>query len=262
MQRSNPGYKFLGWFLNGELYSLLTYFSYTVTSEYVQNFEARWEFDPDSPSEPNAPTTTKHAFFLMNKVTKPGQTVKFPIYLSNVKTLTDMTFQLEFPEVMTPDFETVEMSEKAEGYSVSYSKIDDTNYVFSLTGGSVPVGNSALLVFTINVADNVATAQNYQIKINQVSVIEEGGNSITASTRNGRISVYRNGDANGDDVVDALDGSLILQYVAHKFGDENANFIKEAADTNNGNEVDALDASLVLQHAAKKIDLNEINTTE
>jgi hypothetical protein len=63
-------------------------------------------------------------------------------------------------------------------------------------------------------------------------------------------------------VVDALDASLILQFVAHKFGDEKTDFIKEAADTNNGEEVDALDASLVLQHAAKKIDLNTMNKTE
>ena len=259
---TNEGYTFLGWYLNGELYTRLTQFSYTVTSETVQNFEARWEFDPDSPLEPAIPTTTKHAFFLMNKVTKPGSTVMFPIYLSSVKTLTDMTFQLEFPEELTPDFETVEMSEKAVGYSVSYTKVDAKNYIFTLTGGSVPAGNAALLVFTIQVADDITTAQDYPVKINQVSVTEEDGGSITASTRNGRISVYKNGDANGDNVVDALDASLILQYVAHKFGDENTDFIKEAADANNGDEVDALDASLVLQHAAKKIDLNDINTTE
>jgi hypothetical protein len=71
-----------------------------------------------------------------------------------------------------------------------------------------------------------------------------------------------NGDVNGDNVVDALDASLILQYVAHKFGDDNTDFIIKAADTNNSNEVDALDASLVLQHAAKKIDLNEIEKAE
>lgn len=259
---TNSGYTFVGWYLNGELYTRLTQFSYTVTSESIQDFEARWEFNPDSPSEPGTPTTTKHAFFLMNKVTKPGSTVKFPIYISSVKILTDMTFQLEFPEVLTPDFETVEMSEKAVGYTVSYTQVDATNYVFTLTGGSVPVGNAALLVFTIRVADEIATAQNYQVKINQVSVTEEGGSSVTASTRNGRISVYKNGDANGDDVVDALDASLILQYVAHKFGDENTSFIKESADTNNGNEVDALDASRVLQHVAKKINLNNIEINE
>lgn len=260
---TNDGYSFLGWYLDGELYTTLSQFSYTVTSETVQDFDARWEFTPDSPTEPGTPTTTKHAFFLMNKVTKPGATVKFPIYLSSVKTLTDMTFQLEFPEVLTPDFETVEMSEKSVGYSVSYTKVDAKNYVFTLTGGTVPAGNAALLVFTIHVADDIATAQNYPVKINQVSVAEEGGGTVTASTHNGRLSVYKNGDVNGDNDVDALDAALVLQYVAHKFGDENTDFIIETANVNDSEEgIDALDASLILQHAAKKIDLNTINETE
>mgnify|MGYP002623815825 FL=1 len=237
-----------------------------MTTETVQDFEARWEFNPSSPSEPGSPTTTKHAFFLMNRVTKPGSTVLFPVYLSNVRLLKDMTFQLSFPNALLPDMESVQMSERATGYEVSYNLGEETdeeqNYVLSLIGGEVPAGNAAVLVFTINVSNDVVTAQNYQVKINQVSVTEEDGTTITASTRNGRISVYKNGDANGDDTVDALDASLILQYVAHKIDDDNADFIKEAADTNNGDEVDALDASLVLQHAAKKIDLNEIETTE
>lgn len=70
------------------------------------------------------------------------------------------------------------------------------------------------------------------------------------------------GDVNGDLTIDALDASLILQYVAHKFGDENTGFNREAADVNADGTVDALDASLVLQHAAKKINLNEIKATE
>ena len=258
----NTGYDFVGWYKNGELYTKLTSFSYTVTDAYDQDFEARFEFNPVSPSDPGMPTTTRHSFFLMNKVTKPGATVQFPIYLSSVKTLTDMTFQLEFPEELTPDFTQVQMSEKAVGYSISYTQQDATNYVFTLTGGSVPAGNSALLVFTIHVTSDIITALDYPVKINLVEVTEEDETVTTATTRNGRLSVYKNGDANGDDTVDALDASLILQYVAHKFGDDNADFIKEAADTNNGDEVDALDASLVLQHAAKKIDLNEIETTE
>lgn len=258
----NSGYDFVGWYLNGELYTALSSFSYTVTDSYYQNFEARFEFNPDAPAEPGMPTTTRHSFYIMNKVTKPGATVKFPVYLSSVKTLKDMTFQLEFPEELTPDFTQVEMSAKATGYSISYNQKDAMNYVFTLTGGSVPAGNAALLVFTIHVADNIITALDYPVKINLVEVTEEDGTVTTASTRNGRLSVYKNGDANGDDVVDALDASLILQFVAHKFGDEKTDFIKEAADTNNGEEVDALDASLVLQHAAKKIDLNEIDKTE
>lgn len=246
---TNDGYSFLGWYLNGELYTKLSQFSYTVTSETVQDFEARWEFTPDSPAEPGTPTTTKHAFFLMNKVTKPGSTVKFPIYLSSVKTLTDMTFQLEFPEMLTPDFETVEMSEKAVGYSVSYNKVDATNYVFTLTGGSVPAGNAALLVFTIQVADDIATAQDYPVKINQVSVAEEGGSTVTASTRNGRVSVYKLGDTNGDNVVNALD-VLNMAKVAVNMPTEI--FIQEVSDINEDDGINALDVLGVAKIAVNK----------
>ncbi len=237
---TNDGYSFLGWYLNGVLYTKLTQFSYTVTTESVQNFEARWEFTPDSPAEPGMPSTTKHAFFLMNKVTTPGATVKFPIYLSSVKQLTDMTFQLEFPELLTPDFASVEMSERATGYGVSYTKEDATNYVFTLTGGSVPVGNAALLVFTIHVAEDIPTAQNYQVKINQVSVTEDGGGQVTASTRNGRISVYKNGDANGDDVVDIVDVTSIISNI---LGNTPDTFIREVANTNDDEDIDVVDVT-------------------
>ena len=262
---ANTGYVFMGWYVDGTLYRSDKSFTYTMGTEDIA-FTARFNFNPGSPGEPSTPITVRHSFYLMNKVTKPGKTIKYPVYLSNISTLKDMSFQLSFPKAMLPDTETIDLSENAIGYSASLTPAETTdteqNYVFTLTGGSVTAGNTVLLKFNIRVPEDIETAQNYPVKINQVTVVEDDGTQTTASTRNGRISVYKNGDANGDDVVDALDASLILQYVAHKFGDDNADFIKEAADTNNGDEVDALDASLVLQHAAKKIDLNEIETTE
>jgi hypothetical protein len=210
-----------------------------VTDSYNQNFEARFVFNPDSPGEPVMPVVAKHSFYLMNKVTKPGSTVKYPIYLSAIRPLKDMTFQLEFPEVLTPDFETVEMSDRAVGYSVSYSKQDEKNYIFTLTGGSVPVGNAALLVFTINVADDIATAQDYPVKINLVEVTEEDETVTTASTRNGRISVYKNGDANGDDVVSIIDAVLVVDKI---LGQPSEDFIEEAANVNDDERISIIDA--------------------
>jgi hypothetical protein len=235
---TNSGYDFDGWYLNGELYTKLTSFSYTVTAEYGQDFEARFTFNPASPDEPSMPVTTKHAIFLMNKVTKPGATVQFPIYLSSVKTLTDMTFQLEFPEVLTPDFTQVQMSEKAVGYSVSYNKVDEQNYIFTLTGGTVPAGNAALLVFTINVAGDIVTAQDYPVKINLVEVTEEDATVTTASTRNGRLSVYKNGDANGDDVVSITDAVAVVNSI---LGNPSDNFIEEVANVNDDEGISIVD---------------------
>lgn len=237
---TNSGYDFDGWYLNGVLYTKLSSFSYTVTDAYNQNFEARFLFNPNSPNEPGMPTTTRHSFYLMNKVTKPGTTVQYPIYLSSVRLLKDMTFQLEFPEVLTPDFNNVEISAKAVGYSVSYNKVDEKNYIFTLTGGEVPSGNAALLVFTIHVADDIATAQDYPVKINLVEVTEEDETVTTASTRNGRISVYKNGDTNGDDVVNVVD---VANTISSILGETPDGYIVEAADTNDDEDINVVDVA-------------------
>ncbi|MBR6189194.1 MAG: InlB B-repeat-containing protein [Prevotella sp.] len=236
---ANDGYDFEGWYLNGEEYTKLSSFSYTVTDSYYQDFEARFTFNPRDPSEPGSPTPRRHEFYLMNKVTKPGATVKFPIYLTSIKPLTDMTFQLEFPEVLTPDFTKVEMSEKAVGYSISYSQQDARNYVFTLTGGTVPAGNAALLVFTINVSEDIITALDYPVLINLVEVTEEDGTVVTAGTRNGRLSVYKNGDANGDDVVSIYDAVLVVDNILGHPSDE---FIQEAANVNDDEGISIIDA--------------------
>ena len=235
---ANTGYDFLGWYLNGELYTQLKSFSYTVTDSYYQNFEARFEFNPDSPSEPGMPVTVKHSFYLMNAVTKPGAVVKFPLYLSSVKTLRDMTFQLEFPEELTPDFTQVEMSEKVKGYNVSFTKQDEKNYIFTLKDGVAPAGNAALLVFTVNVADDILTGLDYPVKINLVEVTEEDGTVVTASTRNGRFSVYKNGDANGDNSVSITDAVTVVNYILGNPIDE---FIDVAANTNDDDDISIAD---------------------
>ena len=150
-----------------------------------------------------------------------------------------MTFQLEFPEELTPDFTQVKMSEKAVGYTVAYEQQDAKNYIFTLTGGSVPAGNAALLVFTINVAENIITALDYPVKINLVEVTEEDNTVTTASTRNGRISVYKNGDANGDDVVDIVDAACVVDKVV---GKPLPVFIEEVANADGNDVIDIADA--------------------
>ena len=271
---SNTGYVFSGWYVNNTLYTSSSSFTYTMGTADIA-FEARFTFNPSSPSDPSETKMKSFTFTLYNRVCKPGDTIKFPVYLTTTEDLIDMQFQLTFPKEIVPEVQMVDISEKAEGYTVSLEKITDpealssvsvdenaTVYTLSFTGGQMAPGNTVLLNFTVHIDAEISTGQGYPVRINQVAMTLSDGTKVTAATRNGRISVYKRGDANGDDVVDALDAALILHYVAHKFGDENTAFIKEAADTNDGNEIDALDASLVLQHAAKKIDLNTMNQTE
>ena len=238
---ANSGYDFDGWYKNGELYTQLTRFSYTVTNEAEQHFEARFIFNPDSPAEPQAPSNTKHSFYLMNKETTPGTTIKFPVYLSNVRPLRDISFQLTFPRLLLPDVENIVLSGRAQNYNISCTKESETNdevtYLLTLTGGEVGVGNAALITLSVDVPEDIATAQNYPVKINQVSVVEvkDDGTTerVTASTRNGRISVYKLGDSNGDDDINVADLAGVSLFMMDKPEDK---LIFPSADMD-GNEI-------------------------
>lgn len=267
---ANTGYEFDGWYLNGELYTNLRSFSYTIGKENL-NFYAKFVFNPSSPGEPNMPAISYYTYYLPTVNGKPGDTVKYAINLVNAQLVKDMNIRITFPASVVVEPANYILSDKAIGYDVTICEAVDTISIieegaklwdFTLIGGTTESATQTLLTFDVFLPDTIDTGHRHQVKINQISMTMEDGTAVTARTRNGLIGVFRNGDANGDDAVDALDSSLILQYVAHKFSNDNDGFIKEAADTNDADEVDALDASLVLQHAAKKIELNKIDKNE
>lgn len=267
---ANSGYDFVGWYLNGELYTKLSSFSYTVGKVNL-NFYAKFVFNPSSPGEPNMPAISDYAYYLYTVTGRPGDTLKYGINLVSTQVVKDLNIRITFPAGVVLEPSNYVLSDKATGYEVTICEAMDTISIieegaqlwdFTFIGGTIEPATQALLTFDVFLPDTIDTGHRHQVKINQISMTMEDGTSVTARTRNGLIGIFKTGDANGDNEVDALDASLILQYVAHKFDDENSDFIKEVANTNNGDEVDALDASLVLQHAAKKIDLNDIEITE
>lgn len=106
---------------------------------------------------------------------------------------------------------------------------EENVFLIKLTGGTVPAGNTRLLNVKVDVPETVPTATSYQVKINQVSVMEEAGNTVTASTRNGRVYVYDLGDTNGDGEVNVTDGVNMVNYL--QVGDPgDGSFIKEVSD--------------------------------
>ena len=68
---------------------------------------------------------------------------------------------------------------------------------------------------------------------------EEDETLTTASTRNGRISVYKLGDTNGDNVVDIMDQVNLVTKILGKDTDV---FIEEVSNINGDDDIDVLDA--------------------
>ena len=245
---ANDGYVFVGWYLNGELYTTLKSFSYTMGKENVA-FEAVFEFSPANPSEPSMPEDKMYSFYLMTVIGKPGDVLDVPLTLSNLDDLYDMTFQVTFPLGLTPDLENVYMSDKATGYEVSFAAVDDTMYVFSMIGGTMPAGSSELLRFRVTVPEDYTTGTSGRVKINQVSVTEADGTHLTASTRNGRIAVYKRGDTNGDNVVNITDA---MNLITNMLEQKTEVFIEEVSDVNEDNAINVTDAMGVVNIALEE----------
>ncbi len=234
----NSGYDFAGWYLGGELYTTLASFSCTMGKEHME-FEARFVFNPDSPDEPAMPVDKQYAFYLMSEITYPGTRIDCPVYLTNLSPLRDMTFQLTFTDEVKPDWTTLELDAKAQGYSVSVSETDSVGvWLLSLIGGELASGNTRLLNIKADVPEDVAFG-SYQVKINQVSVAQTDGSTVTASTRNGRVYVYKLGDTNGDGMVDITDK---MNVVLNVLGESPEGFIPEVSDVNEDGSIDISDA--------------------
>lgn len=240
---ANEGYRFLGWYVADTLYTSLSQFSYTMQKSNI-HFVAHFKFDPYNPSEPQMPENNKYAFYMMTVIGKPGDTLEVPFYLTSLDTLCDMSFQLTFPPDLVPDLDEVYINDRAKGYTVSCTAEDDTCYQFSLIGGKMPAGNTELLRFKVSVPEDYKTGLSERTKINQVSVVENDGNTLAVSTRNGRIAIYKRGDTNGDNVVNVTD---VMNLVTHVLKDKTEVFIEEVSDMNDDDIFNVTDAMGIVE---------------
>ena len=149
-----------------------------------------------------------------------------------------MTFQLTFPTKLMPRTDVVTVSDKATGYTTSATALNDSVYVFSMIGGTLEAVTTKLLTFYVDIPADMPTGSSFQVKINQISVTEPDGTTVTARTRNGRMGVYKMGDVNGDDNVNILD---VISTLSLMNGTEDKQLIKEVADPNEDDDINILD---------------------
>lgn len=244
---ANSGYEFAGWYLNGELYTNLRSFSYTVGKENL-NFYARFVFNPNSPGEPNMPAISDYSYYLMTVNGRPGDTVKYAINLVNTQVVKDLNIRLTFPEGVVVNPNDYTLSDKATGYDITICEAIDTISIieegaklwdFTFIGGTTEPATQALLTFDVFLPDTIDTGHRHQVKINQISMTMEDGTAVTARTRNGLLGIFRRGDANGDDAVSIIDAVLVVDAILGNTADD---FIEEAANVNDDEGISIIDA--------------------
>ena len=243
----NSGYEFAGWYLNGELYTNLRSFSYTVGKENM-NFYARFIFNPSSPDEPNMPAISEYSYYLPTVIGMPGDRLKYAINLVNTQVVKDLNIRLTFPAGVVIEPSDYTLSDKAAGYDVTICEAVDTISVieegaqlwdFTMIGGTTAPATQALLTFDVYLPDTIDTGHRHQVTINQISMTMEDGTAVTARTRNGLLGVFKRGDTNGDNAVDVLD---VVNLITHILGKEPEVFIEEVSNINDDEELNAVDA--------------------
>lgn len=248
----NSGYRFVGWYDGENLVSENAVFEFTMGDSSV-TLEACFQFDPNSPGEPGQIKQRKFSFMLRGVITKPGAALEFPIQLTPLATLQDMTFQLNFDNRLNVDVANAVLAETTTPYTLTYEEmpLDEdlgegySSYKFTLTEGTMVVEEGAvptvtpILTFPISIPTDIETATSYKISINQISMTLDDESTQTAGTRNGRLYVYKNGDVNGDDAISITDAVSIVNCI---MGNPSENFIEEVANVNNDEGISITDA--------------------
>lgn len=200
---ANTGFEFRGWYVADMLFQTAADFYYTMGNKDI-SMEARFVYNPSSPSEPEETSKKSYTLYLTSVRGLPGRTVQYPVYLSSQDSLTNIQFNLTFPVGLTPDIENIKLSGKAQGYTLSCKEVEvmteetqgaprraadrETAYQFTLTDGKLPACNTRLMVIDVAISENV-TDTTQQVKVNQVTVTDTGGTNTTASTRNGTVTM-------------------------------------------------------------------------
>lgn len=248
----NDGYRFVGWYLNGEFYTALSSFSYTIGKEDL-HFYAKFVFDPKSPSEPTMPALSAYSYYLPTVNGIPGSTVKYAINLVNTDIVKDMNIRLTFPAGVEISPENYVLSDKATGYSITITDAVDSISIieegarlwdFTMIGGTTEPATQALITFDVLLPDTIDTGYSHSVKINQISMTMADGTIVTARTRNGRLGVYKLGDVNGDDDVNITDVVSTLKIIK---GVKDDTLIQEVANTNDDEVVNISDAVGIIE---------------
>lgn len=237
----NTGYYFVGWYKDSVIVTTEKKYTFTMGTEDV-SYMALFQFNPSSPNEPSQPEVSKNSLYLMTVSAKPGDKARCALYFNAIKDITDLTFQLGFPSGTAPLPDSLNLSDRAVGYSLEHTLVNDSTIKINLTGGSLTVGNVKLLTLSLNVPENFPVGTGYVITINQVSVTNPDGTSETASTRNSSLDVYKFGDADNSGEIDLVDLIMARDYL---YGILIDGFEPVAVDLNRNGMVDKEDIELL-----------------
>ena len=188
---NNQWYTFQNWTLNGEIVSTNYSFQYTIPTEDV-TLVAHYTFNynPNNPGEPAAPSANYMTVFGMTLNGALGQNIIYPVYLQNTQEMYGMTVVITFPDGFTALTDNVILSSRVAGHELSVTSLGSNAYRFDITGTTPMSGNNGkVFEVPVNIGAALTAGQSYPVTLTNGAKINTDNSKEVINTRSGYIYV-------------------------------------------------------------------------
>lgn len=190
---SNQWYTFQNWTLGDSVISSKERFIY-VMPEHDVTLTANYSYfyNPDGPREPEDGNNQHNNIYGMTENGVQGQTIHFPIFLENTKSIKGMVVDIQFPQGFKVHTGSVILSNRASGYEMKVKELGNNNFRFSLLGGETFTGdNGKMFEVPVTIPDTATMDYNYPVILTHGVMHATDGSQTPMSVRNGYIYVEK-----------------------------------------------------------------------
>ena len=124
---------------------------------------------------------------------RKSQTLSLPIYMENTDDIVAMQFTLEFAEKIQIQKESVELSERANGHTITMRKVGKNNkyklMIVSAQNTPFKGNKGAILSIPLTVADDAEDGEKLSILLNEVILTDGKGNNIVTKASGGSLTI-------------------------------------------------------------------------
>ena len=141
----NPGFRFEGWSIDGEIVSQSRSYNYTTENKEVTVI-ANFVFDPTNPNDPDSDIQSISYFFLPDLDVDPETAISYPVHLVNKNyQVKSIDFEFDIPENII--LEDVEPTGRLNMFDTK-SEIRDGKLYFSASSDTDTItGNEGIICF-------------------------------------------------------------------------------------------------------------------
>lgn len=197
------GYAFDGWYVADTLIGSNLSLTTTMGEEDMR-LEARFHFQPYSPSEPTTGSKARYSLYGLTSEMYMGETTYVPIYLENTSYLQSLNFTIELPFGITLGDAPVLTTSRTAGYTPEVTASEGHTVTISLSDGTqIGDTNGPILMLPVTTTQ-MAIDSTYTYTFANISGTLTNASEPTITSRKGalNVSILEEGDLQAQFSVD------------------------------------------------------------